>query len=109
VGVAFSPTARNIFRQWEKLRLVYLAVLAGVCLWFAGPRGLATGEVAGVLIKGAIAANVLYFAGPLLETYVAWVGFRPKWLRWLLFIGGTLFSVFLAIVVLLFAMYARLD
>lgn len=39
-----------------------------------GPSGLTHDNVIGVLVTGAIAANILYFAGPAVEVYVAWLG-----------------------------------
>lgn len=109
VDAPFAAVARNIFVQWEKLRPLYLAALSGFCVWMVGPSRLTSDNVIGVLITGAIAANILYFAGPMVEAYVAWLGYRPKWLRWLLFVGGTLLSAFLAFVSLFGAMLADLD
>ena len=109
VDAPFAAVARNIFVQWEKLRPLYLAALAGFCLLMLGPIGLTRDNVIGVLVTGAIAANILYFAGPVVEGYVAWLGYRPKWLRWLLFVGGTLLSAFLAFLSLFGAMLAHLD
>jgi hypothetical protein len=109
VDAPFAVVARNIFVQWEKLRLLYLAALSCFCILIVGPSRLTSNNVIGVLITGAIAANILYFAGPVVEAYVAWLGYRPKWFRWLLFVGGTLLSAFVAFVSLFGAMLAHLD
>jgi hypothetical protein len=106
---ACLPTAKTIFLQWEKLRIVYIAVLAGVSMLLAGPQGLNKPDVIRILVEGAVIANVLYFAGPVIETYVAWLGFRPCWLRWLLFGGGTLLSILLAIASLFGLMFPNPD
>jgi len=96
----FATIAKSVFLAWEKLRLAYLAVLAAATLplvWLCGAPWPAAIKV---LLEGAVAANVLYFAGPALETYVCWLGVRGTWLRWVLFLGGTLRSLVLAGVVI---------
>lgn len=90
--------ARSVFLAWEKLRPAYLAVLAVCSLLLVVVAGPPWPAVARVLLAGAVAANLLYFAGPLLETYVCWLGWRGAWLRWVLFLGGTLLAVVLAAV-----------
>jgi len=53
-----------------------------------------------LIVLGAVVANVAYFAGPTVETYVRWLGYNRAWPRWVMFIGGTLMSIVLAIGVL---------
>jgi hypothetical protein len=43
-----------------------------------------------------VVANLCYFAGPIVETYIVWLGFRAAWVRIVLFVLGTLFSCILA-------------
>lgn len=100
---------RNIFRSWEKLRIVYnlvMLVVAILAIYSAyqdttcdapqiHPVALAMG-----IALAAMAANLLYFAGPVLEAYVAWLGGRTRLLRWLLFIGGVMISIVLELAVL---------
>ncbi len=59
--------------------------------------------VGAVLIaEGAIVANLCYFAGPIIETYVRWLGYDRKWVRWFLFVGGTVLTGMLAIATMAF-------
>ncbi|MCC7336402.1 MAG: hypothetical protein IT422_15035 [Pirellulaceae bacterium] len=37
-------------------------------------------------------------AGPILETYVRWLGYDRKWVRWFLFAGGTVLTAILALI-----------
>lgn len=61
------------------------------------------------LFAGAVIANVLFFAGPVVETYVHWLGFRQIWLRWVLFFSGTLLSLVMAFGVLLTGLMPEPD
>ncbi|NND95703.1 MAG: hypothetical protein HKN47_00070, partial [Pirellulaceae bacterium] len=51
-------------------------------------------------IPGAVGANLCFFAGPAIETYVSWLGYRRRWVRIVLFVSGTLFASLLTIGVL---------
>ena len=96
--------ARGIFLAWEKLRLWYIGILTAVTLiaTMLDFKALVTSpDYWSVVLSGAVVANLCYFAGPLVETYVTWLDFRVSWLRPLLFILGTLLSVILANVVVL--------
>lgn len=96
-----SPmTVRAVFRAWERLRPAYVGALAAVFL-------VAASLVLGVLwlhpffliewVVAAVAANVCYFAGPVLEAYLHWLGFRAAWIRMPLFLAGTLFAALLTV------------
>ena len=90
------PAVRRVFLAWEKLRLLYNAILvpwtlAGLVVSWP-PSGVVVAEV---LVCG-ILANVLYLAAPTVESYVAWLGFESPLIRWGLFIAGTLFTMLLA-------------
>lgn len=91
--------ARGIFLAWEKLRVVYIVLLAGVC-WLIGKitTTITSPEFWIEVFLGGGVANVCYFAGPILESYVTWLGVRPRWLRSVTFIAGTLFTAALAVV-----------
>lgn len=94
---------RRVFLAWEKLRLVYIGILAAVTIAFVLPdldNTIFAIEFWSMGIFGAIGANVCYFIGPAIETYVTWLGYRGKWLRWILFQVGTVFSSLLVSVVL---------
>lgn len=88
--------AKSTFLAWERLRVIYIILLGLLTLLLAGPELLRLRTMV-MIVEGAIVANVCYFAGPTMETYVRWLGYRGKWLRWFLFISGTLVSAVLAI------------
>jgi hypothetical protein len=88
--------ARSTFLAWEKLRFLYIGLLGTLTLLLCG-REIVNLEILLMVIAGAFVSNVCYFAGPILETYVTWLGLKGKWFRWLLFTVGTLFTMVLAI------------
>ncbi len=91
--------AKVIFLAWEKLRIGYLAILILITLVpsLLAPRELWYSVRFWIrLAEGAVLANICYFAGPIIETYWTWLGFRGSWLRIVLFIVGTLFACLLA-------------
>lgn len=90
-----SEIARTTFLAWEKLRLVYIGILALWTLLLAG-RHIASVEVLSLVIVGGLISNVLYFAAPIVETYVRWLGYSGKWVRILLFVAGTLVTMIFA-------------
>ena len=92
--------ARETFLAWEKLRVAYVAILAVITILMIATCGLLSGRLILLAMKGALAANVLYFAGPTIETYVKWLGYDRVWPRWVMFAGGTLLSIVLAVGVL---------
>jgi len=89
--------ARRIFLVWERLRVVYVLVLGGV----APATMVAKGQVDrwadpvlwGWLAIYALLANVLYLLGPVLESCLARLGRRPRGLRVVLFVAGTLLAI----------------
>ena len=99
-GQSLPAIAREVFLAWEKLRLVYVAVLATVTLVLIESPGAVTSRLAIDVVVGALAANVLYFAGPLTESYLRWLGYERGWPRWVLFLGGTILAVVFAVGVL---------
>ena len=90
--------------HWERLRVLYIALLGALTVFLAMPGVIHNGSQLFtfrgmfILVEGAIIANICYFAGPTVETYVRWLGYDRKWVRWILFIGGTLLTAMLAIV-----------
>ena len=94
-------TARSIFLSWEKwLRPAYNLILAGVaCLvilsftnmGYPVPRN---GRTVYHFISRAIAANLLFTAGPLADYYISvLLGRRSVLVTGILFTLGTLFSM----------------
>ncbi|TWU39392.1 hypothetical protein [Novipirellula artificiosorum] len=93
---SLGDTARSTFIAWEKLRVVFILLLGLLTVLLAG-RSLMRLRIFLLIVEGGIAANVCYFAGPIIETYVRWLGYDRKWVRSFLFIGGTLLTAILAI------------
>jgi hypothetical protein len=103
-SATLSEIGRPIFLRWERLRIPYNLALLGMTLLFHWNlvRGLLSSwAVWFVLVSGAILANLCFFAGPVAESYMAWLGYRSRWIGVTLFVGGVAISVPL---VLLFPM-----
>ncbi|REJ89226.1 MAG: hypothetical protein DWQ35_18565 [Planctomycetota bacterium] len=97
----FSTVARSTFLAWEKMRILFNAILVVISLATAalmGPSSFQLFKFWGLAIFGAIVANLCYFAGPLLDTYVSWLGYPSRRLRWLLFAAGAFVGSLLAMV-----------
>lgn len=96
--------ARRVFLAWEKLRIAYVILLALITVLFTvlftGVTGIWNLRLLRMIVLGAMVANVAYFAGPTIETYVRWLGYSRAWPGWIMFVGGTLLSIVLAIGVL---------
>lgn len=95
-----SVIARDSLLAWEKLRIVYIGVLAVVTIMAMVLNGAPSAEQALLTIECAIVANLAYFAGPIVDTYIRWLGYRRAWPRWAMFVGGTILSILLAVAVL---------
>ena len=97
---SLSQIARSVFLAWERLRIPYILVLATLTVLATGLEALTNMQTLVTIVGGAIVANVCYFAGPIVETYVRWLGYEKNWVRWLLFVGGTLLTALLAFMML---------
>ena len=101
-GVSIVAMAKSVFIAWEKLRIAYVMLLGAFTMMLSIPGVIYNGShlltLRGLIMiaEGAIVANVCYFAGPIIETYVHWLGYHRKWVRWFLFVGGTILTVVLA-------------
>lgn len=93
---AQKSTVKQVFFAWEKLRVLYVLALAAVTLTSIPPEAMKRLDVWVAVAILAIGANVCYFAGPIAETYLCWLGLRRKLVRSALFVGGTVFAVLLA-------------
>jgi hypothetical protein len=91
-----SSPVKGIFRAWERLRLVYNAALVLVVMLSVGPEQEIPPAFWLFLACQAVLANLCFFAGPLAEWYVGWLGYRSRATRWVLFGAGLLFAVVLA-------------
>lgn len=107
-------TYRRIFVEWEMLRVVYNLILAGVVTVFVVLEGtyiLGDKRFWFYMVESAVVANLCFFAGPLLESYLEFLGVRSKisWLRPVLFIAGTLLSIVLAVFVLAAVSFSTMN
>ena len=96
----FRQIARRTFIAWEKLRLIYLFVLAAVTLFLLEMFRLTTEPAAWFdVMAGTVVANILYLLGPACETYVRWLGAPARAaiaFRVVAFVIGTMIAVVLA-------------
>jgi hypothetical protein len=103
-GSSIATLAKPVFISWEWLRIVYILLLGALTMMLTIPGAIYNGSqlltLRGLIMiaVGAIVANVCYFAGPIIETYVRWLGYSRKWVRWFLFAGGTVLTAILALV-----------
>lgn len=98
---SLSAIARRTFLAWEKLRVIYVGLLAIITIGMIAGSGKFPWHAAVAVVFGAVVCNLCFFAGPIIETYVVWLGFRQPWPRWLMFISGTFLSAAAAVVTLL--------
>lgn len=89
--------ARGVFLVWEKLRIIYLGILSLLTMSLVGFSGAFDLALVQSIVFGAVVANALYFAGPIVDTYIRWLGYTHPWPRWAMFVCGTLLSMVLAI------------
>lgn len=96
-GAAESPDPHHAVKQWEKLRLLYNAVLIPwTILLTAVLPGGGTAGPAEVLVGGVI-ANVCFCLGPVVETYLVGIGANARTARGWLFALGTGFTAVAAL------------
>ncbi len=96
--VPLSLMIRPIFLSWEKLRLVYNAILILITLGLMTFQShlFSNVEFWTAVVFGALVANACFFLGPIIEAYVTWLGYRNVGLRVFLFISGTVVACILA-------------
>lgn len=103
-NVHFASMAKSVFIAWERLRIIYVVVLGAFTMMLSIPGMIANGpQLLGLhgivmVVEGAVIANICFFGGPIIETYVRWLGYDRKWVRWFLFVGGTILTAMLALV-----------
>ena len=99
-GSTQTPDPHHVLKRWERLRLVYNAILIPWTVFLIAilPGGGTAGPVE-VLVGGAI-ANVCFCAGPVAETYLVRMGANSQIARGWLFALGTGFTALGALVAL---------
>ncbi|MGI9516227.1 MAG: hypothetical protein ACR2NP_04210 [Pirellulaceae bacterium] len=105
---------RRIFVDWELLRILYNLILVGVVTVFViweGTHVLSDKRFWIYMVQSAVVANLCFFAGPLLESYLEFLGVRERisWLRSILFVAGTLLSIVLAVFVLAAVSFSMME
>jgi hypothetical protein len=89
-----APDAKTIFLKWERLRLVYNAILIGLVLCSGRLVGILEDPVRVIHLLGdAVIANVCFCAGPVAEWYLCWLGLNRRLARWGTFLLGTCLAV----------------
>ncbi len=97
--------ARSVFLAWEKIRIPYLISLTLLTVLLIVMSGIFHLRLLRLIVLGAVAANVGFFAGPTIETYVRWLGYNKAWPRWFMFVAGTLLSMYLAVALLVMDLF----
>lgn len=111
---------RQIFLQWEWLRIWYNVVLVAWVLLLTGyalslwsdSEGVFSPKLTAVFwprfalvcLEGAAISNLCFFLGPAVEAYAGWLGKKARWLRPTLFWSGLFFTMLGAFVTIQFAL-----
>lgn len=85
----------SLWRRWERLRVVYNAVLLGEVILFVLIFGI-EGPIRSFLrflVQDAILANLCFSAGPVLEGYFRLLKFRKTLVTKTLFFSGLFVSI----------------
>lgn len=90
---SFWALAKRTFIAWEKLRVVFVALLVVETVALIGPLLLFNPQIAFMVIHGAIVVNLFYFAGPIVEILIRRLGYQRPWPRWFMFLSGTALSM----------------
>ena len=93
---SLADIAKNVFLAWERLRIAYIILLGLFTALIAAPTMTEPRTIL-MIVEGAVIANVCFFAGPAVETYVRWLGYDRDWVRKFLFACGTLFTMLLVL------------
>lgn len=97
---------KSIFYSWEKLRIIYNLVLLfffaaiSISAIFYNDFGTLDISIKNLLIQSfflALLANVLYLAGPILDSYLRWLGNQYKYQKHIIFMCGLILSLVLEI------------
>jgi hypothetical protein len=93
--------------MWEKLRLLYNAIMIPFAVLMFAAKYLFTQGVAmqdpAILPVGGILANLFFCVGPTIDGYLTWFGFRHRFVTAFLFISGVACTMLLATFLIVFA------
>jgi hypothetical protein len=86
---------RTVFIAWEKLRALFLCLLAAASLWGLSPVWSRLDPKQWVqIVIAALIVNILFMLGPLVDCMTSLSGAKRVVLRFALFAGGTVISLF---------------
>lgn len=93
----------QLAKKWERYRLIYnVALVAWTIVLSIGLLGGLSLEVVLLAVFGAVVVNFFFCLGPAFDGYVQWLfGTRSRAIGIVIFVLGTLFTMFLAGVSLL--------
>src|SRR4051812_17084832 len=94
---ASGEEARAVFLAWEKLRVLYNAILVVESVGL-GANQLGVPAFARLLLGGAIVANLCFCAGIVAEGYLSLLGVPRRGARPVLFVLGTSLAMLLTAV-----------
>lgn len=86
---------RMTFLHWEQLRIVYnlvLVVLTCTTVFGLRPDLAMDPGFWGEALIGAVAANVCFFLGPIIDCYVRWLGWSSRLVTYGVFGVGMAFA-----------------
>lgn len=91
----------GVIVRWETFRIIYNIFLVFVCLCFtalADPANFLDPEFWMFLALGALLTNLVFFLGPAFDGYLTWYGFWTAPVAVLLFLAGTGYTTYIAVV-----------
>ena len=93
-----AESGKPIFLRWEKLRVLFIGLCSAFSIFAMYKQQFwpDTLEHWIVLIGGAFVANVLYLAGPIVESYLKWLEYPYQMVGNSLFLAGTAVTCMLA-------------
>jgi hypothetical protein len=97
-------TVGQVVVTWEKLRILYNGILGveAIFVFFAGwSMGNNPGDILESLLLGALIANLCFCAGPVIDGYLSWFGFRSRAITWVIFLIGLGIAVLLGLAFLM--------
>ena len=103
-----DESARAVFLAWERLRLVYNAVLVMIVIVFSAAE-LPNREFLRFLARAAVGANLCLCLGPVVEGYAALLGADRRIARWVVFVPGLLLACLLTFVSVFFWQMRGID
>ena len=87
----------TILKRWERLRIVYNAILIPWVLVILLLSQTASPGIIILVVPAGLLANLLYLLGPAVESYMTWFGFWHDSLTILAFLSGLGFTAIMAL------------